>query len=154
MREDILTKSNYLLGVVEDQGYRQSEDQAAIMKELRHMIRSEKQTLEKMLLRLRAAKEYNKLVGEGKTKEEIDKIRMQDEKLLMEESVWEEKLIDLFFDQFDIDKKSGYGYITSGGTEGNTWGIHNGIKTFKEMSDENRKKGYGEIFPPAKVYYC
>lgn len=48
----------------------------------------------------------------------------------MDSKIFEIEVLNLFFEKFDIKKEDGWGYITSGGSESNTWGIQNGFKQF------------------------
>lgn len=48
----------------------------------------------------------------------------------MDGKVYERKVLELFFKRFELDPKTCWGYITSGGSESNVWAIQNGFKTF------------------------
>ena len=44
--------------------------------------------------------------------------------------VFERELLRLFYDKFEMDEKTSWGYVTSGGSESNTWGILNGFRKY------------------------
>jgi len=44
--------------------------------------------------------------------------------------LYERKVLDLFYQKFGMDPKASWGYVTSGGSESNTWAIRNGFRKF------------------------
>lgn len=48
----------------------------------------------------------------------------------MDSKEYEKEILSLFYKKFGINPKEGWGYITSGGTESNKWGISNGLKKY------------------------
>lgn len=51
---------------------------------------------------------------------------------------YERKLLSLFMKRFGLDETSSWGYITTGGSESNTWAIRNGFRKF----------------PDGRLYFC
>ena len=52
---------------------------------------------------------------------------------LLDSKSYERALLEKLFDHFGLDKTSNpWGYITTGGSESNKWGIHNGLRKFPE----------------------
>ena len=50
---------------------------------------------------------------------------------LMDSKDYEKALLDKLFEHFGLDKASKpWGYITTGGSESNKWGIHNGLRKY------------------------
>jgi histidine decarboxylase len=47
---------------------------------------------------------------------------------LLDGKVFERKLLELFYQKFGMDKETSWGYVTSGGSESNLWGIYNGFR--------------------------
>lgn len=56
----------------------------------------------------------------------------------MDGKEFEREILALFYRKFEIDPEKGWGYVTSGGTESNLWGIRNGFKAF----------------PNGRLYFC
>lgn len=52
---------------------------------------------------------------------------------LLDSKDYERALLDKLFEHFGLDKASSpWGYITTGGSESNKWGIHNGLRKFPD----------------------
>lgn len=71
---------------------------------------------------------------------------------------YERKILNLFYAKFNVDANVGWGYITSGGTESNTWGIRNGFRKYPDgrlyfceaahySVEKSVSNGNDEIFP-------
>jgi histidine decarboxylase len=56
----------------------------------------------------------------------------------MDGKPYEREILRLFYRKFGVDEEKGWGYITSGGSESNIWGIRN---------------GFGK-FPNGRLYFC
>ena len=52
--------------------------------------------------------------------------------------IYERKVLELFFKRFDLNPKTSWGYITTGGSESNLWGILNGFRKY----------------PKGRFYFC
>ncbi len=46
--------------------------------------------------------------------------------------VYERAVLSLFYERFELDENESWGYVTSGGSESNTWGILNGLRKFPQ----------------------
>lgn len=46
--------------------------------------------------------------------------------------VFERQLLQLFYQKFGMDEATSWGYVTSGGSESNLWGIYNGFRKVKQ----------------------
>lgn len=49
---------------------------------------------------------------------------------VMDSKVYEQKILDEMYKNLNVDKDEYWGYITSGGTEGNFWGIRTGFELY------------------------
>lgn len=56
----------------------------------------------------------------------------------MDGKEFEQEILRLFYRKFGVEEATGWGYVTSGGTESNTWGIRNGFR----------------LFPKGRLYFC
>ncbi len=52
--------------------------------------------------------------------------------------IYERKVLELFFKRFDLNPDTSWGYITTGGSESNLWGILNGFRKY----------------PKGRFYFC
>ena len=52
--------------------------------------------------------------------------------------VFEREVLALFYEKFGMDEKNSWGYVTSGGSESNTWAIRNGFRKY----------------PNGRLYFC
>lgn len=50
----------------------------------------------------------------------------------MDGKEFEREILRLFYKKFGIDEDRGWGYVTSGGTESNTWAIRNGFRKYPD----------------------
>jgi len=63
---------------------------------------------------------------------------------LMDSKEYEQALLDKLFDHFGLDKSARpWGYITTGGSESNKWGIHNGLRKYPD----------GRVYYSASAHY-
>ncbi len=63
---------------------------------------------------------------------------------LLDSKEYEKALLDKLFEHFGLDKASKpWGYITTGGSESNKWGIHNGLRKFPD----------GRVYYSAAAHY-
>lgn len=56
----------------------------------------------------------------------------------MDGKEFEREILRLFYRKFEIDEGKGWGYVTTGGSESNSWGILNGFRKF----------------PNGRLYFC
>jgi len=47
---------------------------------------------------------------------------------MLDGKLFERKVLDLFYQKFEMDPETSWGYVTSGGSESNLWGIYNGFR--------------------------
>ncbi len=63
---------------------------------------------------------------------------------LLDSKAYERALLDKLFEHFGLNKSSKpWGYITTGGSESNKWGIHNGLRKFPD----------GRVYYSASAHY-
>ncbi len=51
---------------------------------------------------------------------------------VMDSKVYEQKILNIMYDNLNVKKEDYWGYITSGGTEGNFWGIRTGFELYPQ----------------------
>lgn len=50
---------------------------------------------------------------------------------MLDGKLFERKVLDLFYQKFKMNPETSWGYVTSGGSESNLWGIYNGFRKVK-----------------------